>query len=167
MSKDVMIFNGCNHIVNDIKYVSNQCPLCFGRNYYKDIAFDTSGLAITCEGEIKLQQEVLKIMSDPKGGNIFHKDWGDLLATTGASSVVGSKNTQVVAQKIKVIIFETLQYLKGIQFNNQVLFKNMSNNEIIDQITSIQISALGPMGYTVTVAFSNSAGQTFTQQITL
>jgi len=165
MSKDAMIFNGCDHVVNNNKYEANDCPLCLGRNYYQDITFNSSGYAITCTSEIKLQQEVLKIISDPKGGNVFHKEWGDLLATNSASSIVGTKNVQVMSQKIKVIVFETLQYLKGVQMNNQALFKNMSSSEIIDQIVSIEISALGPMGYTINCTFSNGVGEIFTQQI--
>ena len=70
-----MVFNGCNHMINGTLYASNLCPKCRGKNYYKDIAFDNNGHAILCDKEIKLQQEVLKIVDDPKFGNKFHQLW--------------------------------------------------------------------------------------------
>jgi hypothetical protein len=167
MSKDVKVFNGCNHIIDGTRYSSNNCPKCFGKNYYKDIAFDVDGKAVLCEGEIKLQQEVLKIMDDPKGGNKFHKEWGDILITDSATSIVGSKNLAITAQKIQIIIYETMMYLKGVQVNNQVLFKNMSTDEIIDQIVSINVVSYTALGYTIKVTFSNKEGQIYTQQILL
>lgn len=167
MSKDVKVFNGCNHIVNNVQYTSVTCPKCYGKNYYKDIAFDATGKAILCEGDIKFQQEVLKIMDDPKGGNKFHKEWGDLLIAKTSKPVIGGKNLAVTSQKIQIIIYETMMYLKGVQINNQVLFKNMSPNEIIDQIISINIISYTALGYTIKITFSNKEGEIYTQQILL
>ena len=161
MSKDVMLFTACNHIINNVHYEANLCPRCRGYSYYYDISFN-DGQVVTCEGDIKLQQEVLKIMNDMKNGNKFHTDWGNALIN---NSVIGSKNIKSIDQKIKIIIFETLQYLKNIQINNQILFKNMSENEIINNIQNITVQSMGISGYRVRVTFENSAGQIFTQEI--
>ena len=167
MSTDVKVFNACNHVVNGERYTQNTCPLCKGKSYYKDIAFDNNGKAVLCTGEIKLQQEILKIMDDPKGGNKFHINWGDELITNNSHAMLGSKNLPLVAQRIRIIIYETMVYLKNVQVNNQVLFKNMSEEEIIDQIVSIDVDTYSPVGFIVNVKFSNLEGEIFTQQIIL
>ena len=167
MSTDVKVFNACNHVVDNVKYEYNRCPLCNGKSYYKDIAFDNSGKAVLCTGELKLQQEILKIMDDPKYGNKFHQEWGDLLIVNNSHAMIGSKNVALTAQKIQIIIYETLIYLKNVQMNNQILFKNMSEEEIIDQITNIDVESYTPMGYRVKVTFSNTVGEIFTQEIIL
>ena len=40
MSKDMMIFNLCDHMINGEKYNIEDCPLCKGKSYYYDIAFN-------------------------------------------------------------------------------------------------------------------------------
>lgn len=162
MSKDIKIFNGCNHVVNEIKYEAGHCPRCFGYNYYYDISFDNCGNVITCNKDIKLQQEVLKIMNDEKRGNLFHPEWGNLLVD---STIVGTKNIDITQQKIKRIVYETIQYLKNIQINNQVLFNNMTEEEIIEDVSNIHVIPLGPVGYQIVVTFKNVAGKIFTQEI--
>jgi hypothetical protein len=167
MSTDVKVFNACNHVINGVKHTSSSCPVCNGKSYYKDIAFDISGKVVLCTGELKLQQEILKIMDDPKFGNKFHQNWGDLLITAKGPKLIGSKNTEAAKQKIKIIIYETMMYLKTVQMNNQTLFKNMSDEEIIDQVISITVSDYTQLGYQVSVVFSNRVGQIFSQQIVL
>lgn len=162
MSKDIKIFNGCDHIVNKEQYLPETCPRCFGYNYYYDIALDSKGHAITCNNEIKLQQEVLKIMNDRKFGNKFHLDWGNILVT---SSIIGTKNLDITKQKIKMIVYEVLQYLKNVQINNQILFKNMTAEEILEEIVDIKVTVLGPVGYNIAVTFKNAVGEIFTQEI--
>ena len=165
MSKDVLVFNGCDHMINGTLYNSNLCPKCRGKNYYKDIAFDTNGHAILCEKEIKLQQEVLKILDDPKYGNKFHQEWGDPLIPYGENSTVGSKNTAVRRQKIQTALYDMLLYLQGIQSNAQVLFKNMEPEEIIEGIENIEVLQETPVGITIKVTFSNKEGEIFSQEI--
>lgn len=162
MSKDIKIFNGCDHVIDNVMYEYNTCPRCYGYDFYYDIALDLNGRVITCEKDTKLQQEVLKIMNDEKRGNLFHLDWGNLLIT---STIVGTKNLSITEQKIKMLVYETLQYLKNVQINNQILFNNMTEEEILEEITDIQVLSLGPMGYQINVTFKNVAGDIFRQEI--
>ena len=109
MSTDVKVFNACNHVVNGERYTQDTCPLCRGKSYYKDIAFDNSGKAVLCTGEIKLQQEVLKIMDDPKGGNKFHPNWGDELIANHSHAYLGSKNLPLVSSPYLVLLYSCLK----------------------------------------------------------
>ena len=62
MSKDVQFFNMCNHIIDNKYYDLYACPRCYGKSYYIDICFDNAGEAVLAQGDIKLQQEILKII---------------------------------------------------------------------------------------------------------
>ena len=43
MSKDLMIFNICDHNVDNVQYEENDCPLCHGTGVYYDFALDEKG----------------------------------------------------------------------------------------------------------------------------
>lgn len=162
MSKDIKMFNICDHVIKGEYYGNTHCPRCYGKNYYYDICFDKEGKAITASGGIKLQQEVLKIMNDKKGGNIFFPEWGNIIADDG---IVGTKNIETTKQKIKMIIYETLQHLKNVQINNQVIFNNMTESEIIDEIDEISVISIPPLGYKIGVKFKNVIGEIYEQVI--
>ena len=83
MSKDMMIFNACNHKIDRVEYPALECPLCKGKGFYYDIAYDQRGRIVTCDNEIKLQQEILKILNDIKGGNLFHPNYGNNIYNIG------------------------------------------------------------------------------------
>jgi len=161
MSEDVKIFNACNHIVNNKKYDIANCPRCWGKGYYYDISFDEQGETIVCNSEIKLQQEVLKIMNDAQFSNIFHQFWGDPLVNHDFSR----KNTKLIQQKISHVIYETLMYLKNIQNNEQILYKQLSPKEIIDSIDNISVQQINSVNILVVISFTNLQGTIYTQQI--
>lgn len=165
MSIDVKLFNGCNHIIDGIKYQPDQCPKCNGKNFYYDMHFDISGKVVTCSSSVKLQQEVLKIMNDKKFGNKFHTQWGDMLINVVDSKFIGKKNLPSTSQKIQMIVYQTLQYLKKVQINNQIIFKNMSEEEIIKEIIDINVIPINNIGYNVSVTFSDCSGNIYTQHI--
>ena len=48
MSKDMMIFNLCDHMINGEKYNIEDCPLCKGKSYYYDISFNQKRKIETC-----------------------------------------------------------------------------------------------------------------------
>lgn len=164
MSKDVKLFCACDHVVDGKMYQDRFCPKCFGKNYYYDLSFNNDGNVITTQGEIKLQQEVLKIMNDAKGGNVFFPNWGNLLST---DEFIGGKNLKAMDEKIKMIVYQTLQHLKNVQINNQIIFENMTENEIIEEIEEIKVKAIPPSGYVVGVKFSNVVGKVYEQIIVL
>lgn len=162
MSKDVKMFNICDHIINGEYYGNTCCPRCYGKNYYYDMCFDNEGKIVTASGSIKLQQEVLKIMNDKKEGNIFFPEWGNIIAS---GKIIGTKNLDTTSQKLKMIIYETLQYLKNVQINNQIIFNNMMENEIIEEIDEIRVISMPPLGYRIEVRFTNAVGEIYEQVI--
>lgn len=164
MSRDIKMFTACNHIVNNEKYESSECPRCWGVNYYYDLTFNNEGEIITTEGEIKLQQEVLKIMNDKKGGNMFFLEWGNPILT---DEYIGKKNSHAMSERIRMAIYETLQHLKNVQINNQIIFNNMTQQEIIEDIEEIVVRSIPPSGYVISIKFTNAIDQIYEQTIVL
>lgn len=161
MSKDMMIFNLCDHIIDGEKYAKEDCPLCLGKDYYYDIAFNEKGLVEMCGDEIKLQQEVLKILTDIKGGNRFFVNYGNSLN----KEMIGKKKNEATQQRIKIALYDTLQYLKNIQINNKILFNNMTNEEIIESIDNVIVKTTSKNTFKILISFSNASGKKFTQCI--
>lgn len=161
MSKDMMIFNLCDHIIDGEKYTKEDCPLCLGKDYYYDIAFNEKGLVEMCEDEIKLQQEVLKILTDIKGGNRFFVNYGNPLN----KEMIGKKKNEATQQRIKIALYDTLQYLKNVQINNKILFNNMTNEEIIESIDNIIVKTTSNNTFKILISFNNASGTKFTQCI--
>ena len=161
MSKDMMIFNLCDHMINGEKYNIEDCPLCKGKSYYYDIAFNQKGEIETCEDSIKLQQEVLKILTDIKGGNRFFPNYGNELT----KDTIGKKKNSTTQQRIQIALYDTLQYLKNIQINNKILFGNMSDKEILEEISNVLVKSVGVDKYKILITFTNAHGETFTQAI--
>lgn len=164
MSKDIKMFTACNHIVNGENYNYRECPRCYGVNYYYDLTFDNEGKVITTNGEIKLQQEVLKIMNDKKNGNMFFLDWGNPILT---DQYIGGKNTHAMSERIKMAIYETLQHLKNVQINNQIIFNNMTEEEILEDIEEIEVKSIPPTGYVISIKFTNAMDTLYEQTIVL
>lgn len=163
MSKDMMIFNACSHNIDRVQYNAVECPLCGGKGYYYDIAYDQRGDIITCENEIKLQQEVLKILCDIKGGNKFHPNYGNEIHNSG----VGRKQNDEMKQRIQVMIYDALQYLRSIQINNKIIFNNMTDAELLDDIDEINVEAVAPMCYKISIKFKNANDVIFSQSMIL
>jgi hypothetical protein len=162
MSYDVKVFNVCDHLVNKIQYESRLCPRCRGEGYYFDIHFDATGAPVLATGDIKLQQEVLKILLDEKYTNPFHLNWGSDLR-----NLIGTKNLAINKARIELIVRNTLEYLKSVQVNEYMTSENLTADEIIDQILFVEIKALGPTGYTVDVTFSNGVKEVYNQSINI
>lgn len=161
MSKDVKMFCACNHYVNSVKYEGSACPRCYGKGFYFDIFFDDSGYPVLSEGGAKLQQEVLKIMLEEKGQNIFHPNWGNDLT----ERMIGTKNLFLLDTKIELIIRQTLSYLQTVQTNENDVWDNMSSEEMLAGIKSIEIFNLGKTGYQVKIKIENSLGQVTSQSL--
>lgn len=160
MSKDMMIFNICDHNIDNIQYEDDSCPLCHGTGIYYDFALDEKGKIVTCENEIKLQQEIMRILNDKKGGNKFDSNYGNAVYER-----IGNKRNNVVKQKIQIIIYETLQYLRNLQLNDKIIFNNMTEEELLDEISSVDVAYSNSKSYVVSVTFKNAKGKTFSQNI--
>lgn len=162
MSKDIKMFNACDHIVKNKQYDPQLCPKCYGKNYYLDIHFDINGETVLTEGSIKLQQEMLKIILDKKYMNAFHPRWGSEI-----DSIIGTKNINIGKAKLEVIIRMALEHLKSIQISSNTTFKNFTDDEILKLIEHVEITPLGPVGYNVDVTITNISGEVLHQSITL
>ena len=160
MSYDVKLFNGCDHIVDGVRYDLQLCPKCLGKGYYFDICFDDAGQAILTENDLKLQQEMLKVIIDRKYKNIFHEEWGSRV-----DELIGSKNNEITKNKLKVIVRQAEEYLQKIQSIEYNEHKNLNNKEILDDIISVNIKELGPTGYLVSVLVKNVAEDIFEQEV--
>jgi hypothetical protein len=162
MSQDVKFFVACDHLVDNRIYNNDECPRCYGKGYYLDIHFDNSGQAVLTTGSLKLQQEILKVIMDEKYKNVFHPLWGSEL-----HDLPGSKNLRITRVKIEMAVRSAIEYLKNVQLAEYAEFKNLTTEEILDQILYIEVTPLGPTGYSVNVVISNSVGELMSQTITI
>lgn len=160
MSKDIKIFNACDHIVDGEKYNYSICPKCYGKGYYFDVNFDNNGIIVTTENSIKLQQEMLKVIIDKKYQNVYHPTWGSEF-----DYVIGSKNININKNKMEVIVRSALEHLKAIQISTNKNFKNLTDAELLNEIEYIEIKNLGPTGIAINVTVSNVLGEIFEQDI--
>lgn len=161
MSKDVKFFNACSHIVDGKQYEAAMCPRCYSNGYYLDIHFDNTGLAVTTDGSIKLQQEMLKVLMDEKYKNVFHTQWGSEVYT-----MPGHKNLAINKAKLEIIVRRALEYLKTVQTNEYYQYGNLTPEEILDKIEYIEIKRLGPTGWQLYIMVSNSVKEIYAQTIT-
>lgn len=160
MSKDIKIFNACDHIVENEKYDYSMCPKCYGKGYYFDINFDNSGEAVLTENSIKLQQEMLKVIIDKKFQNVYHPTWGSEF-----DYLIGSKNVNINKNKMELIIRSALEHLKAVQSSNNKNFKNLTDSELLNEIEYIEIKSSGPTEIEIHVTISNVLGEIFEQSI--
>lgn len=160
MSYDVKFLNACNHIVNNVSYDIQLCPKCLGKGYYLDCCFDKKGGAITAQDDIKLQQEILKIIIDNKKGNLFHEEWGSLVTT-----LIGSKNNEITKNRLKVLVRQAEEYLQRVQLIEFEEHKQLNEKEIISAIESVDVQNISPTGYLVTVRIANEVGDIYEQSV--
>lgn len=160
MSYDVKLLNACNHVVNNISYDIQQCPKCYGKGYYMDCYFDKQNNIITAEDDIKLQQEILKVIIDNKLGNPFHDNWGSLV-----NGMIGSKNSQITKNRLKVLVRQAEEYLQKVQLVEYQDHKQLNEKEIISNIESIDIQEVDKTGYLISVRIRNEVDDVMEQTI--
>lgn len=152
------MFTACNHIVDDNLFESRLCPKCYGKGFYFDINFE-SGKPVLSEGSDKLMQEILKILIEDKGDNIFHPEWGNEVNTR----LIGTKNIEVKRTKLEVMLRNTLDYLRTVQQAEDEEWENMTNEELLGEIELIKVTPVGPTGYNIKIQVVNTAGKTVSQ----
>lgn len=155
MSYDVQMFVLCDHYVNEEIYNSKNCPRCYGRDFYFDVHFDASGAAVLAEGKLKLQQELMKISIEDKGSNPFHTSWGSEVR----KMLVGLKNTNITQQKIEIFTRNFIDHLRSVQESNQLINKNMTPEEMISSIESVEIVVTSQVSCEVRVLIRNKANE--------
>lgn len=159
MSRDVRIFNMCDHYTNHKQYAVELCPKCLGKGYYYDVHFDVNGQAVLATGTIKLQQEVLKNINDVKGDNIFFESWGSEI-----HDVIGRKITALTPSKCEMMIRQSLEYLRYLQADQNDTYDNMTTDEILLGISNISVDKY-TVGYDIGVTFVNTSNEILEQTI--
>ncbi|AEO93447.1 gp187 [Bacillus phage G] len=140
------------------------CPKCLGKGYYYDIYFDKAGKAITATKSQKLLQECLKVLVDEKLGNKFHPNWG-----CDIEQRIGTKNmgSSIEMLKVELSVRDAVERLRKLQMNNQIMYGNMNEEEIIDTIESIDVTKDGPTGYNIDIEVVSVMGEVITYNIRL
>lgn len=161
MSVDVKLFNMCDHYTGNKQYKPELCPKCGGKGYYYDIFFDQAGKPQLTTGSIKLQQEMLKMINDIKGDNVFFPRWGSEL-----HNLVGQKITKTPGIKAKWMVVQCLEYLRTLQLVANKQFENLTDDEILLGIEQINLTNF-VTGYNIDVTISNISNEILEQSILL
>lgn len=155
MSNDIKMFVLCTHVIDGEMQEPDRCKRCYGKGFYFDIHFDSIGIATTATSTAKLQQELIKIILEDKGSNKFHEDWGCEVG----NKMVGKKNTHHAKMKIEMYIRNSVEYLMKVQQENQMMFGNMDETEIIESIVSVNVQQVSQTGYSAEVVVRAVTGE--------
>lgn len=158
MSQDVQYFTACDHYVSGKQYREDMCPRCYGKGYYIDIMFDGSGKAITTNNEIKLQQELLKVLLDDKTSDLFFPHWGSEI-----SAFIGKKKTSATKSRLEMVIRSAIERLKQIQEYEVNTNVHINDKEILEKIEYIQLEPISVTDWRCMIVISNIAKTTLTQ----
>ena len=161
MSVDARIFTQCDHYTGGKQYIVERCPKCGGKGYYYDITYDLQGHANLITGTMKLQQEMLKIINDVKGNNPFYLRWGCEL-----HGLIGTKQDKLTGSKLQLMVRMSLEYLRHLQLAQQEEYKNMSNDEILLGVESMDVKNY-LVGYDIDVTIKNTSNEILNQSILL
>ena len=160
MSSDVKFFTACDHNVNGKTYDDAYCPRCYGKGYYLDVSFDESGQAVTTYGSIKLQQEMLKVLLDKKGSDVFDKNFGSEIYL-----YVGHKKLLITKSKLEMAVRRAIEYLKKVQENEADTNTSIDYEEIFGDIKYVEITAISVTGWKLNVYCSNMVSEVYSQSI--
>ena len=161
MSVDAKIFTLCDNYTGGKQYIPDRCPKCLGKGYYYDISYDLQGRAKLVTGTIKLQQEVLKIINDVKGDNPYFARWGSEL-----HDLIGSKQDALTSAKLQMMVRTSLEYLRLLQVTEHEEYKNMTMDEILLGVESINVQDY-VVGYDLNVTIKNTSDELLDQTILL
>ena len=162
MSMDVQFLTLCDHLVSDKQYRPDMCPRCLGKGYYLDIVFDYGGAAVVTGGGIKLQQEVIKVLLDERGSDLFFPKWGSEI-----HDFIGKKKSTVTKSRLEMAVRRAIEYLKQVQEYEAEGNSSMTDAEIIQNIEYVYLEPLSVTAWKVTVGVSNVANEYYEYSITL
>lgn len=163
MAYDVKMFVLCTHVIDGEIYEEQRCKKCYGRGFYFDIHFDAIGASSTATSTAKLQQELIKIIMEDKGSNKFHQKWGCEVA----NRMIGKKNDPNAKVRIEMLVRESVTHLMNVQRENQLLFENMNEDEIIESIISVNVVKSGSTSYDVHVVVQSVTGELIPMSVEL
>ena len=161
MSVDAKIFTLCDHTTGGKVYSVDLCPKCLGKGYYYDIDFDLQGQAKLITGTQKLQQEVLKIINDERGNNLYFNRWG-----SEVHDLIGSKQDKLTNSRLQIMVRMSLEYLQLLQQSAHSEYENFSSDEILLGIESIEMQS-DVVGYDMRVTLKNQSNDILDQTILL
>jgi phage baseplate assembly protein W len=157
MAYDVKMFALCDHYVEETQYNGSKCIRCYGKGYYLDVFFDKKNeyTVSLASGVDKLKQEILKIMLEEKGSNVFHPNWGNEIR----ERVVGKKNISSSAIRLEVLVRDAIQYLQSVKDLNNVRYQNALPDEMIDYVDSVKVVQTSQNGYDIYIVVVNKDGK--------
>lgn len=161
MSIDAKIFTPCDHYTGGKQYIVDRCPKCLGKGYYYDIEFDLQGQAKLITGTQKLQQEVLKIINDERGNNLYFSRWGSEI-----HNLIGSKQDRLTNSRLQIMVRMSLEYLQLLQQSAQTEYENFSSDEILLGVENIEMQSY-VVGYDMKVTLKNKSNDILEQTILL
>jgi phage baseplate assembly protein W len=128
--KDFLMGQICDHLIGNAKYIQSTCPKCGGTGTTQGLGNDLieKNRYIEISGEMKLRQQILKILMTPKGYYDDELDYGCELL-----NIIGGKHTLLTFSKIRKAVIDSLQYL----IENQV--EDLPDNEKIYGIENFKI----------------------------
>ena len=125
----------CDHVLSSGRYTLTTCPRCLGTGYYYDMKFNEVGLVEQIIAEDKLAQELEKITLTPIGDNIFHDQYGTLVAR----SHLTASTREIQETVLKRSIIDAVLHLKQIQELEISDGSPFSARELIARIEKVEI----------------------------
>ena len=92
-------------------------------------------------------------MNDVRGNNIFFPQWGCEL-----HGLIGEKHTKLTSSKLQMMIRLSLEYLRFLQCEEHEVYRNMTSDEILLGVESINVKDL-VVGYDVSVTIKNMSDE--------
>lgn len=132
MSEDFQMLKPCPHVNG--KYLSNNCPICNGTNFYLDLVLTQSGQPKLASGLTKTIQEIIHIFLTDIG---LFEDYSYPEYGSNLTKFIGAKNTTENILKFQVL--RDLNYLNYLKEKQQELYGNVDSSEVIREIVSIKL----------------------------
>ena len=131
MSWDLQSKKVCNHYVNGVRYLANECTRCSGSGLFFDISPDQTGSLVRISGSQKLSQSIEKAFLETKRNS----GWGFRHGV-----FVGQYDAKTIRTLLKSEVIATLSYLKQQQLELVRTGISMNDNEIIDRAGDLSIT---------------------------
>ncbi len=145
----------CDHVVGNppISYTLVSCPRCMKKGWYGGYYYGFDGKINTIVGVKQLTQQILKILTENKRNTGYGFDQSLLRGVIDSSTLPSIKNE----------IVRCMNYLKGVQDDNEKSGYFYNPDEKISSINNIQVAqdSLEPRKVTITFSVVAVSGKGF------
>lgn len=132
MSCDALDLFPCDHLKG--KYILQNCIICNGEGFYRDLVISTNGSPIEITGTNKVVQGLVTLLKTDQG---TFSDYGYPAYGTLLNAYVGSKN--VTENQVQYQAVQDVEYYVSLQTAENNLYGNVDSSEIIQDIEAIQV----------------------------